>query len=111
MPTTSLNVTKSPSWNSRRSSSTHVTRAGQPAETDATMPECGSSPSGSWTVNAGPKSQKTLAKTPRASARMNAIGGDAARQISSIRFDSSSDALVSTTTFFCVVGLFGGMER
>jgi len=35
-----------PTWNSSRSSSMHVTRAGLPALMDATMPLCGSSPAG-----------------------------------------------------------------
>jgi len=44
MPFTSLKVTSSPSSNSSRSSSTHVTNAGFSLLMDAMMPLCGSSP-------------------------------------------------------------------
>lgn len=78
--------------------STHVTMAGLLLEMEATMPLCGSSPLTSNTVNEGPKSQKTLAKTPWVSALMKAMGGDWARQNSSTRLASSRLMSVHTTT-------------
>jgi hypothetical protein len=42
---------------------------------DAIMPVCGSLPSTSKTVNAGPKSQNTLPKRPRTSDFTKEIGG------------------------------------
>mmetsp|Transcript_36362 Transcript_36362/g.102455 ORF Transcript_36362/g.102455 Transcript_36362/m.102455 type:complete len:295 (+) Transcript_36362:1360-2244(+) len=72
MPWTSRKVTSSPSWNCTRSSSTHVTRAGDSWEMEDTMAECGCSPSTSCTTCAFPKSQNTLPNTPLMSALTSA---------------------------------------
>mmetsp|Transcript_3168 Transcript_3168/g.7807 ORF Transcript_3168/g.7807 Transcript_3168/m.7807 type:complete len:249 (-) Transcript_3168:436-1182(-) len=73
IPATSVKLTRSPSWNSSLSSSTHVTSAGLLFDIEETMPTWGSSPSTSETTKPWPKSQNTLAKRPRVSALMKAI--------------------------------------
>mmetsp|Transcript_11816 Transcript_11816/g.29898 ORF Transcript_11816/g.29898 Transcript_11816/m.29898 type:complete len:289 (+) Transcript_11816:1507-2373(+) len=97
MPSTSENTTMSPASNCRRSSSTHVTSVGLPALILAMIPVWGSSPSTSSTVKEGPKSQKTLAKTPLTSALMKGMAGDWAWQNSFTRCASLSSMSVQTT--------------
>ncbi|BAS83706.1 Os03g0294975 [Oryza sativa Japonica Group] len=75
IPWTSEKTTRSPSWNSRRSSSTQDIIAGLSLLMDAIIPVCGSSPSTSRTVNLGPKSQNTLPKRPQTSALIKEIEG------------------------------------
>mmetsp|Transcript_1642 Transcript_1642/g.4047 ORF Transcript_1642/g.4047 Transcript_1642/m.4047 type:complete len:430 (+) Transcript_1642:1975-3264(+) len=99
MPSTSVNITSSPSWNCRRSSSTQVTTAGLLLLMEATMAVWGSSPSTSKTVNLGPKSLNTLANTPLDCAQMNLMPW--AWHRASTRLASSRLASVSTATWNC----------
>ena len=122
-------------WNSSRSSSTQVTNVVAPGVMPATIPVNGSSPattraqsvrdhlwtsamrpltfgicrmlpSTSRTVNAGPKSANTLAKTPRISALINAT--PFFRQMASTRLASVNVDDVRTTTCMPVASGFCG---
>ena len=58
------------------------------------------SPVGSVHVNCGARSTKTLPQRPRMSARMNAIGGDWARQKLSALIATSSGTSIATTIVY-----------
>ena len=103
IPLTSENVTTSPSSRSRSSSSTVCTRSLVVPSFSSTTTMCSTiallmlSPVGSAHVNCSPRSTKTPAASPRTSARMKAIGGDAARQAASARSASSRERSIATT--------------
>ena len=101
IPRTSLNVTRWPSCNSTRSSSMHVTSAGESFETLATMHDSASSPSTSTTLNASPKSQNTFPNTPRTSVLINATLF--ARHMALIATASASDVSPAHTTTECAL--------
>mmetsp|Transcript_12509 Transcript_12509/g.41747 ORF Transcript_12509/g.41747 Transcript_12509/m.41747 type:complete len:213 (-) Transcript_12509:80-718(-) len=69
MPSHDVSTTASPTSRPCRRSSTTLTRAGLVGRMEATRQEMPGSPSMSETAHAGPKSQNTEAKTPRASAQ------------------------------------------
>mmetsp|Transcript_6697 Transcript_6697/g.21081 ORF Transcript_6697/g.21081 Transcript_6697/m.21081 type:complete len:241 (+) Transcript_6697:2387-3109(+) len=95
-PTHDVSETTSPCSRPWRASSVTVTSAGFVWVIDATRHDCGGSPSASATVHASPKSQKSAAQTPRASAATK--HAPSRRHAASTAASSASEAASQTAT-------------